>query len=70
MYLEGLAEQFPSLKNGHCKHILSKEMFYDVPRSSPPITAPGYTGVSTLNCPWAPITRRAGWTPASLGRVL
>ena len=32
MYLEGLADQFPALKNGQCKHILSKEMFYDVPR--------------------------------------
>lgn len=33
MYLEGLAEQFPALKNGQCKHILSKEMFYEVTRS-------------------------------------
>ena len=38
MYLEGLAEQFPALKNGQCKHILSKEMFYDVPR----VVAPDY----------------------------
>ena len=36
MYLEGLAEQFPALKKGHCKHILSKEMFYDVPRVETP----------------------------------
>ena len=27
--LPGLAEQFPSLKEGRCKHIRSKEMFYE-----------------------------------------
>lgn len=34
--LPGLAEQFPLLKEGHCKHIRSKEMFYEVQRNDVP----------------------------------
>ena len=39
-FLPGLADQFPKLKDGHCKHIRSKEMFYDVERSD----VPNYSG--------------------------
>ena len=66
MYLEGLAEQFPALKNGHCKHILSKEMFYDVPRVVvPDYAVTRYTGVSTPTCRSGQITRPAAWIRAS-----
>lgn len=34
--LPGLADQFPKLKDGHCKYIRSKEMFYEVERDAPP----------------------------------
>jgi hypothetical protein len=34
MMLPGLADQFPKLKEGHCKHIRSKEMFYEIERGS------------------------------------
>jgi hypothetical protein len=36
MALPGLADQFPKLKNGHCKYIRSKEMYYQVDRPEPP----------------------------------
>lgn len=36
MFLPGLAEQFPALKNGHCKHIQSKEMLYEINRVEMP----------------------------------
>ena len=32
--LHGLADQYPKLKNGHCKHIYSKEMFYETERET------------------------------------
>jgi len=32
--LPGLADQYPKLKNGQCKHIYSKEMFYETERES------------------------------------
>ena len=54
MYLEGLAEQFPALKNGQCKHILSKEMFYDVPR----VVVPDY-GITRILVSAHPIAARA-----------
>lgn len=30
--LPGLEDQYPKLKKGHCKHIYSKEMFYETER--------------------------------------
>ena len=36
MMLPGLADQFPELKDGHCKHIRSKEMFYEIERTEAP----------------------------------
>ena len=36
MMLQGLAEQFPELKDGHCRHIRSKEMFYQIERPDAP----------------------------------
>ena len=34
--LPGLADQFPKLKEGHCKWIRSKEMFYETERREIP----------------------------------
>ena len=66
MYLEGLAEQFPALKNGQCKHILSKEMFYDVPR----VVVPDYGARDILVSAHSIAARpgqqgAAAWTRAS-----
>jgi hypothetical protein len=36
MMLPGLGDQFPKLKEGHCRHIRSKEMFYQIERLDPP----------------------------------
>lgn len=36
MMLPGLADQFPKLKDGHCKHIRSKEMFIQIERLDVP----------------------------------
>ena len=36
MMMPGLADQFPKLKEGHCKHIRSKEMFYQIERLDVP----------------------------------
>ena len=70
MYLEGLAEQFPALKNGQCKHILSKEMFYDVPRvGRPRLRRPAYTGVSTHILPLGPDNKACGMDSCKPGRA-
>ena len=60
MYLEGLAEQFPALKNGHCKHILSKEMFYDVPRSVVPDYSARIYWCSHTQLPLGPDNKACG----------
>jgi hypothetical protein len=69
MYLEGLAEQFPALKQGQCKHILSKEMFYDVPRTVVPDYGARIYWCQHTQLPLGPDNKGCGMDTCQPGRA-